>query len=131
MGRERRASRRKGELLAVVDLGSNAVRFLLAEVKPNTGYRVLVEERARTRLGDGAPGTLPRAAIDDTLRAVHRFFAEHRTVGRGPRVVAVATSAVRDARNRERLLGPLRYRGGIEVQVLSAHDEALLGAQAA
>ena len=131
MGRERRASRRKGELLAVVDLGSNAVRFLLAEVKPNAGYRVLVEERARTRLGAGAPGTLPRAAIDDTLRAVHRFFAHHVPNGGGPRIVAVATSAVRDARNRERLLAPLRYREGIEVRVLSAHDEARLGVTAA
>src|SRR5207248_2751157 len=84
----------------------------------------LVEERARTRLGDGAPSTLPRAAIDDTLRAVHRFFAHHVPNGSGPRIVAVATSAVRDARNRERLLAPLRYREGIEVRVLSARDEA-------
>ena len=92
MGRERRDSRRKGELLAVVDLGSNAVRFLLAEVKPNAGYRVLVEERARTRLGAGAPGTLPRAAIDDTLRAVHRFFAHHVPNGGGPRMRATASA---------------------------------------
>ena len=126
MGRKRK--RRRGELVAIVDLGSNAVRFLLAKVKPDKGYRVLVEERVPTRLGGGAPGTLPRAAIDDTLRAVHRFFAEHRTEGRGPRVVAIATSAVRDAQNRERLLAPLRYREGIEVQVLSARDEARLGA---
>jgi exopolyphosphatase / guanosine-5'-triphosphate,3'-diphosphate pyrophosphatase len=127
----RRPPRRQGEVVAIVDLGSNAVRFLLAKVKPDRGYHVLVEERVRTRLGDGTPGTLPREAIDETLRAVHRFFAEHRTEGRGPRVVAIATSAVRDARNRERLLAPLRYREGIEVQVLSARDEARLGAGAA
>jgi len=129
MGPKRK--RRRGELVAIVDLGSNAVRFLLAKVKPDKGYRVLVEERVPTRLGGGAPGTLPRAAIDDTLRAVHRFFVEHRTEGRGPRVVAIATSAVRDARNRDRLLGPLRYREGIDVQVLSARAEARLGAVAA
>jgi exopolyphosphatase/guanosine-5'-triphosphate,3'-diphosphate pyrophosphatase len=123
--------RRRGELVAIVDLGSNAVRFLLAKVKPEKGYRVLLEERVPTRLGSGVPGTLPRAAIDDTLRAVQRFFREHRTEGRGPRVVAIATSAVRDARNRERLLAPLRFREGIDVQVLSARDEARLGAVAA
>jgi exopolyphosphatase / guanosine-5'-triphosphate,3'-diphosphate pyrophosphatase len=131
MGRKRHDSNRKGELLAVVDLGSNAVRFLLAKVKPNRGYRVLVEERVRTRLGAGAPGTLPRAAIGETLRAVRRFFRHYVPNGRGPRIVAVATSAVRDARNRERLLAPLRYRDGIEVQVLSARDEARLGVNAA
>jgi exopolyphosphatase/guanosine-5'-triphosphate,3'-diphosphate pyrophosphatase len=130
MGRQAHG-RRRGELVAIVDLGSNAVRFLLAKVKPERGYRVLAEERVPTRLGSGAPGTLPREAVDDTLRAVHRFFRAHRTDGRGPRVVAIATSAVRDARNRERLLAPLRDREGIDVQVLSARDEARLGAVAA
>ena len=43
----------------------------------------------------------------------------------------MATSAVRDARNRERLLGPLRHEEGIEVQVLSAREEARLGVEAA
>jgi exopolyphosphatase / guanosine-5'-triphosphate,3'-diphosphate pyrophosphatase len=119
------------ELVAVVDLGSTAVRLLLAHVTPDTGYRVLVEERVPTRLGGGAAGTLPRVAIDETLRAVHRFFARYSPNGRGPRIVAVATSAVRDAENRERLLDPLRRDEGIDVQVLSARDEARLGVDAA
>ena len=119
------------ELVAVVDLGSTAVRLVLAHVTPDTGYRVLVEERVPTRLGGGASGTLPRAAIDETLRAVHRFFARYSPNGRGPRIVAVATSAVRDAENRERLLDPLRRDEGIDVQVLSARDEARLGVDAA
>jgi exopolyphosphatase/guanosine-5'-triphosphate,3'-diphosphate pyrophosphatase len=131
MPRRRHDARRERELVAVVDLGSTAVRFLLAEVKPDRGYRVVAEERVPTRLGGGVPGTLPRDAIDETLRAVHRFFRRHTNHASGPRVVAVATSAVRDARNRERLLGPLRYQEGIEVQVLSPRDEARLGAEAA
>ena len=119
------------ELVAVVDLGSTAVRLVLAHVTPDTGYRVLVEERVPTRLGGGASGTLSREAIDETLRAVHRFFARYSPTGRGPRIVAVATSAVRDAENRERLLDPLRRDEGIDVQVLSARDEARLGVDAA
>jgi len=119
------------ELVAVVDLGSTAVRLLLARIVRGAGYRVLVEERVSTRLGGGPPGRLPTAAIDDTLRAVHHFFARHTSKGQGPRIVAVATSAVRDATNRERLLGPLRRLEGIDVQVLSARDEARLGVDAA
>jgi len=119
------------ELVAVVDLGSTAVRLLLARVIPHRGYRVLAEERVPTRLGGGAPGTLPREAIDETLRTVHRFFARYSPNGRGPRIVAVATSAVRDAENRERLLDPLRRDEGIDVEVLSARDEARLGVDAA
>src|SRR5207245_8795341 len=91
----------------------------------------LADGRVPTRLGGGAPGTLPRQAIDATLRTVHRFFARYSPNGRGPRIVAVATSAVRDAANRERLLDPLRRDEGIEVQVLSARDEARLGVDAA
>jgi exopolyphosphatase/guanosine-5'-triphosphate,3'-diphosphate pyrophosphatase len=119
------------ELVAVVDLGSTAVRLLLARIVPGARYRVLVQERVATRLGGGVPGTLPRDGVDETLRAVHRFFARYSTRRRGPRIVAVATSAVRDAANRERLLGPLRRREGIVVEVLSARDEARLGVEAA
>src|SRR5438876_989941 len=86
------------ELAAVVDLGSTAVRLLLTRIKPHVGYRVLVEERVPTRLGGGAPGTLPRKAIDKTLRAVHRFLARYSRKDRGPRVVAVALAAVRTSR---------------------------------
>jgi exopolyphosphatase/guanosine-5'-triphosphate,3'-diphosphate pyrophosphatase len=118
-------------LLAVVDLGSTAVRFRLARIAPGAGYRVLVQERVATRLGGGVPGTLSRAAIDETLQAVHRFVSRHASNGHDPRIVAVATSAVRDARNRERLLAPLRRDDGIEVRILSARDEARLGVSAA
>jgi exopolyphosphatase / guanosine-5'-triphosphate,3'-diphosphate pyrophosphatase len=119
------------ELVAVVDLGSTAVRILLARLTPAARFRILAQERVPTRLGGGTPGTLPRPAIEATLRAVRRFFRRYAEPGAGPRIVAVATSAVRDARNRERLLAPLRYEEGIEVQVLSARDEARLGADAA
>jgi len=119
------------ELVAVVDLGSAAVRFLLAEIVRNSSYRVLVEERVPTRLGGGPLGMLPPEAIDKTIRAVHSFCSRYCPNLWGPRVVAVATSAVRDARNRERLLGPLRRKEGIDVQVLSARDEARFGVYAA
>jgi exopolyphosphatase/guanosine-5'-triphosphate,3'-diphosphate pyrophosphatase len=118
------------ELVALLDLGSNAARFLLARISVGVGFRVLREERVQTRLGGGLPGTLPRQAVDRTVRAVHRFLSDVRN-GQSPRVVAVATSAVRDADNRQRLLGPLRRREGIEVRVLSGREEARLGALAA
>jgi exopolyphosphatase/guanosine-5'-triphosphate,3'-diphosphate pyrophosphatase len=72
----------------------------------------------------------PRRAVE-TLRAIPRFFERHSSTGRGPRIVAVATSAVRDADHPERLLGPLRRREGITVQVLSTREEAQLGVDAA
>jgi exopolyphosphatase/guanosine-5'-triphosphate,3'-diphosphate pyrophosphatase len=123
--------RPRSDLVAIVDLGSAAVRFIIARIRPSSRYRILVEERVPTRLGGGAPGTLPSRAITRTLRAVHSFFTRYSPRRRGPRVLAIATSAVRDARNRERLLDPLRRNEGIEVRVLSARDEARLGVAAA
>ena len=113
----------------MVELGSNAVRCLLARVKPGVGFRVLEEVRAQTRLGAGPPGRLTAGAVAATLRAVRRFLRRARD-RHDPRVIAVATSAVRDAANRERLLGPLR-REGVAVRVLTAGEESRLGALAA
>ncbi len=118
------------ELVAVLELGSNATRCLLARVSPGVGFQVIDEERVQTRLGGGPPGTLPREAVDQTLLAVHRFLRRVRQ-GNGLRVLAVATAAVRDARNREHLLEPLRREEGVRVHVLGGSQEARLGAQAA
>lgn len=119
------------DLVAVVDLGSSAVRCVLAKVWHEVGYTILVRTRVPTRLGGGAPGRLSRAAIHRTVAAVHHFLAEYSGKRSGPRVIAVATAAVRDADNREELLMPLRRDLGIEVSVLTARDEARLGVTAA
>jgi exopolyphosphatase/guanosine-5'-triphosphate,3'-diphosphate pyrophosphatase len=119
------------ELVALLDLGSNAARFLLASISRGVGYRILREERAQTRLGSGPTGRLPRAAVEATLASARRFLRQVGDNGHAPRVVAVATAAVRDAANRELLLGALRDRDAVEVHVLSGAEEARLGALAA
>lgn len=124
------------ELIALLDLGSNAVRCVLARVKPGVGFRVLRQERTQTRLGGGRPGTLPTQAVDETLRAVRRFLRsvrrERAEAGdeRPLRFIAIATAAVRDAANRDHLLGPLRREEGIDVRVLTGAEEARLAASA-
>jgi exopolyphosphatase/guanosine-5'-triphosphate,3'-diphosphate pyrophosphatase len=117
------------ERLAVLDLGSNAVRLILARVTPGVEFRVLRQERVQTRLAGHRRGLLPRAGVRQTLRAVSRFLAEVREDSQ-PRVVAVATAAIRDAPNAERLLGALRRDEGVQVKVLSGPEEARLGAAA-
>jgi exopolyphosphatase/guanosine-5'-triphosphate,3'-diphosphate pyrophosphatase len=115
------------ERLAVVDLGSNAVRLVLARIRPGIEFRILHEERVQTRLGGGAAGTLPARAVRNTLAAVRDFLEEVRG-GQALRVVAVATAAVREAPNAERLLDGLRRDTGIEPEILSGEEEARLGA---
>lgn len=122
------------EMLTLVDIGSNAVRCLLVELTPGDGFEIMRQERVQTRLGGGCHGILPRAAVDETVAAVRQFLKEVRQTiprGRSSRVLAIATAAVRDATNREDLLGALKREGDITVRILSGEEEARLGALAA
>jgi len=116
------------EVVALLDLGSNAARFLLARLDPDPGFRILEHERIPTRLA-GPGGLLCEVAVQATARAAEQFLRRVRK--RQPRVLAVATAAVRDAPNRECLITMLRQRGGVELCILSGREEARLGAEAA
>jgi exopolyphosphatase/guanosine-5'-triphosphate,3'-diphosphate pyrophosphatase len=117
------------EMIALIELGSNAVRCILAALTPRVGFQVLHEAREQTRLG-GQPETLPPAAVKATIRAVRRFLGDIRR-DYNPRILAVATAAVREAANRSSLLEKLTHDEGIEVRILSGEEEGRLGALAA
>lgn len=118
------------EFVALIELGSNAVRCLLAAITPGSGFEVVLEEREQTRLGSGPPGELPLAAIQKTVNVARRFLRGVRAQYQ-PRILAVATSAVRDATNRGELLSKLKRDADIDVSILSGVEEAYLGARAA
>lgn len=105
---------------AVLDIGSNSVRMLL---HTDGQERQLLET---TRLGQGvADRLLQPQPVARTVEAIERFCGIAREAG-ASRVVAFATSAVRDARNREALLAPVRRLCGVEIDVLPGEIEAEL-----
>ena len=55
------------DVVALVELGSNAVRLLVARLGPGMGFEVLEEERVQTRLGSGRHGALPTEGIARTV----------------------------------------------------------------
>jgi exopolyphosphatase/guanosine-5'-triphosphate,3'-diphosphate pyrophosphatase len=121
--------KRPAELIALLDLGSNAARMSLVKIRPGRGFTILEEERVQTRLAGGRDRRLPGRAVRETLRAIHVFLARVQPRGMA-RVIAVTTAAVRDADNAERLLAPLRRRYRLDLRVLSGQEEARLGARA-
>jgi exopolyphosphatase/guanosine-5'-triphosphate,3'-diphosphate pyrophosphatase len=121
---------RPSGLVALLDLGSNAARFLLVKVHPGRGFAILAEHRVQTRLAGDRRGHLPGPAVRKTLHAAHVFLETARRRGVA-RVIALATAAVRDADNPEVLLEPLRRHHALDVRVLSGREEARLGACAA
>ena len=120
--------------VAVIDLGTNSTRLLVADV--NRGGLTEVERRtAVTSLGRGVDltETICADAIEDVCTAVAEFKQRYEQLG-AERVLAIATSAVRDAHNGDAFIAELRERFGLDAQLLSGEEEAhltYLGATAA
>jgi exopolyphosphatase/guanosine-5'-triphosphate,3'-diphosphate pyrophosphatase len=112
--------------VAVVDLGTNSTRLLVAE-RDGAQLHPLVRRSTVTRLGEGvdASGRLAPAAIERVLEALAGYRRDIDSLG-AERVSAVATSAVRDSENGPELLGQLAERFGIEARTISGEEEARL-----
>jgi exopolyphosphatase/guanosine-5'-triphosphate,3'-diphosphate pyrophosphatase len=113
--------------IALIDLGTNAVRFDVYELAARGEPRRLHRERLAVRLGEGVfvRGRLAPAAIRRTLAAFVSFKKTCHRLGVG-RTTAFGTSALRDSANSELLLSLLKRHTGIEVRVISGQEEARL-----
>lgn len=118
--------------IAAIDVGTNSIRLIIAEATPEGSYRVLDDEKEITRLGRGleATGRLDPAAIAHSVAAITRMQAIAQGYG-ASQIRAVATSAAREAANSADLLRDVRSRAGIELEVISAEQEALLAYRSA
>ncbi len=67
----------QGPQLAAIDVGSNSIRLVVAEVEPDGNYRVLDEEREMTRLGRGLyrTGRIARGPMERSLEALGKMRA--------------------------------------------------------
>jgi exopolyphosphatase/guanosine-5'-triphosphate,3'-diphosphate pyrophosphatase len=117
--------------LATIDIGSNSVHLLIVEVDREGHFRSIDREREMVRLGAHGltVGHLASDAVDRALAALERYADLARAHG-CKRVIATATSAVREADNGDKFLRRVRRRTGIEVDVLSGVEEARLIARA-
>ena len=112
--------------IGIVDMGSNAVRFMIAEVSGEE-QRIIESHRLQVRLGKEvfATGLIPESAIEDTVDAFRRFRAscdQHDV----QRCRVVATSAMREASNRDELVRRVADASQFEVDVISGTEEAYL-----
>jgi exopolyphosphatase/guanosine-5'-triphosphate,3'-diphosphate pyrophosphatase len=109
---------------AVIDVGTNSVKLLIAEMRDGV-ITPLLEESDQTRLGAGFYEThrLQPDAIGQTSRAVTRFAALAAEWKAGS-IRLVATSAARDAENQADLVRVLESACGLPVEVISGEQEA-------
>jgi exopolyphosphatase/guanosine-5'-triphosphate,3'-diphosphate pyrophosphatase len=111
---------------AVIDIGTNTVKLLVADMENGKVLPVLSKDRT-TRLGEGVNESqrLSRTAIARTIQTIDDFLNEARRAG-APDVLALTTSAARDAVNRDEFLDGVRCKCGLEVQVITGEREAEL-----
>lgn len=130
-GPQPRAS--EGEIrIAAIDIGSNSIRQIIADVAPNGAIRVVDEMKAAPRLGAGLDGSgrISQSAIQNALAVLGRMATLSRQMG-AKRTEVVATSAVRDASNGPLFLKLVREQTGLKVNVLNGEDEARLSFRSA
>jgi exopolyphosphatase/guanosine-5'-triphosphate,3'-diphosphate pyrophosphatase len=116
-----------GEVLGAIDVGTNAVRLKLARVLRDGSFEPLHQERDPIRPGEGVWET--GAMQDDHAAALVECMASYAAICRRFKVGhlrAVATSALREAKNRDRVVERVRGEAGIELEVVSGQEEARL-----
>jgi exopolyphosphatase/guanosine-5'-triphosphate,3'-diphosphate pyrophosphatase len=112
--------------VAVVDLGTNSTRLLVADVE-NGAVHELDRRLEITRLGEGVDAR--RQLLPQAIARVRNVLADYRRRAEelgAERTLAFATSAVRDAENGEAFLGEIEWSYGFETRLLSGHEEALV-----
>ena len=111
---------------AAIDIGSNSCRLKIARVVQHR-LKVLHEDRVVTRLGASVfeSGLISPQAMADTLATLKRFYRAVQEFG-ADQVRAVATSAMRDARNARAFQAWIRDETGWEVEIISGLEEGRL-----
>ncbi|MBZ4395952.1 Ppx/GppA phosphatase family protein [Myxococcus sp. AS-1-15] len=113
-------------VLAAIDVGTNAVRLELARPDADGALETLHQERDPIRPGEGvfATGTMPEATAQRLLSTLRRYSALCRR--HKAQVRAVATSALREARNAPDIVRRVREESGLNLEVVSGKEEARL-----
>jgi len=111
--------------LAGVDIGTLTCRLLIADLPAGGRLRVVRSERRILRLGEGVDQTkqLSAVAMDRVLNCL-KEWREMVDASLADAAVAVATSAVRDAENRDEFLDRVKREAGFEVELISGEEEA-------
>jgi exopolyphosphatase/guanosine-5'-triphosphate,3'-diphosphate pyrophosphatase len=112
---------------AVIDVGTNSVKFHVAERLPDGGWRRVVDRAEVTRLGEGLPerGTIAPEPMARTAAAI-KAMVEEAKADAVTAIAAVGTAGMRIATNRDDVVDAIRREAGITVEVIPGDEEARL-----
>ncbi len=111
---------------AAIDIGTNSIHMVVARVDPTGGIEVLTREKESVRLGHGS-GEMRRLAPDAIDRGIAALTRMRQVADvYGAPIRAVATSAVREATNRDEFLARATSEAGVDIEVIAGVEEARL-----
>ena len=113
-------------IIAAIDIGTNSIHMVIVKIEPALpAFSVIAKEKDTVRLGERDPktGELTPEAIERSLSALKRCkdLADSLNV---KEIIAVATSATREARNGQKFLNQIESELGITVNLISGQEEA-------
>lgn len=113
--------------IGIIDMGSNSVRLILVKVNHDMSFRLMEEHKESIRLGDGFTEnmTLKPHKIEAALKTM-RMFKRLCDAQNVTKILAVATAAVRKAKNGIELIDRIKMETGIDMKVISGEEEAHL-----
>src|SRR3954449_8250838 len=116
-----------GQRIAAIDVGSNSIRLVVAEVLTSGGYRVLDEERENTRLAAALTktGRLDPKAADSSVTSLRNFLSIANGYGVN-QVRAIGTSALRDADDGPEFCDRVRKELKLSIEVIPASEKRVL-----
>jgi len=116
------------QTIAVIDIGSSAIRMVIAEITPTSDIRQIENLQKAVRFGKDVftTGRLSNAAMREGIDVLKNFNEVIKSYG-VTRVQAIATSAVREALNRDTFIDRIYVRTGIDVEVVEGPEENRLG----
>lgn len=115
------------EKIGIIDLGSNSARLVIVNLFAEGYFMVVDELKESVRLGQDMErdGFLKPARVAETIKTIRMFRKLCESSG-VTRIIAVATAAVRRAKNQRSFLDEIQATCGIKIRVLSAEEEAVL-----
>ena len=114
-------------IVGFVDIGTNAIRLLVVRINPNFSYTIISQEKEVVRLGEQEfkDNILKPEAMERAIFVCGKFVELAKTYG-AAEIIAVGTSAIREAENQGDFLQKLRAETGLNVKVISGEEEARL-----
>src|SRR6185295_8647356 len=113
--------------LAAIDIGTNSLHMIVVQVRPDLSFEVIDREKEMVRLGAG--GLDGRALTPEAMQAALQVLSKFRRLAEShgvEKIVAAATSAVREAENGGEFLRAIGNQTGIHPKLISGTEEARL-----